>query len=78
MKINSKILYISVWHKYLKICHVYVFAVRKENANMVFNKQQRNISMFLLHVIPTDESTTFPLGRELLYCAVKFWWLFFF
>lgn len=32
--------------------------------------------MFLLHAIPIDESTTVPLGRELLYCAVRFWQLF--
>lgn len=59
-----------MWQRYLKICPVYVFAVRKENANMVFIRKQINVAMFLLHAIPINENTMVSLGRELLGCFI--------
>lgn len=44
--------------------NVYVFAVRKENVTMVFIRKQTNIVMFLLHVIPINESTMVSLGGQ--------------
>jgi len=47
---------------------VCVFAVRKENANIVFIRKQTDVAMFLLHAIPINESTMVSLGGELLGC----------
>lgn len=32
--------------RYLKTCHIYVFVVRKENANMVLMRKEANVAMF--------------------------------
>lgn len=48
--------------------NVYVFAVRKENVNMVLMRKQTNIVILLLHVIPINESTMVSLGGQFWGC----------